>query len=143
MANNRRKAIKATNKRKQQKSIFIPHSSDIPKMSIYRIDGDYIVPSNETHFFVGYKDNKTNIVRAVQLTHLYNKDKSQFDKLSKGLYIKERFNNFETPSGVNNYYYTKNKNGGKIVFPKGSLFTKEISEAQARRIYNFANVERK
>ena len=69
---------------------------------------------NGTHDYLIYQDKKTNEICAVELTHLYKKDKYNFSLIDRGILKKMRFGHRETPSGVNNGYFSKNVNGNPL-----------------------------
>ena len=86
-------------------------------MKIARIKNRYMFNSsnpNGTHDYLIYKDNRTNEIRAIELTHLYKKDNYRFRQLRTRLLKKMKFGHRETPSGVNNGYKTKNVYGTPI-----------------------------
>lgn len=148
MTKNRRKAIKTINTRKQQKSTFKPVSNIAPEMSIYKIKDGYFFKSNnpkDHHFYITYTDKQSNTVRAIELTHLYNIDPTREKQLNKGLIYKESFSAFDTPSGVNRKYYTKNINGTAICLDKNknkNILDEKINiipESQALRILKKSN----
>lgn len=148
MANNRRKAIKATNKRKQLKSTFKPVSNVIPEMSIYKIKDRYFFNSNKPnghHFYITYTDKPSNTVRAIKLTHIYQLDPDRVNDMKNKLIYKESFSAFDTPSGVNREYYTKNIHGTAICLDDNinkDIIDKKInviSQAQALRILRKSN----
>jgi len=86
-------------------------------MKIVKIKNRYMFNSskpNGTHDYLVYKDRTTNEVRAIELTHLYNRDNYNFCLINRGILKKMRFKHRETPSGVNNGYFTKDINGKPI-----------------------------
>jgi hypothetical protein len=86
-------------------------------MRLVRIRNKYLFNSdnpNGNHIYAVYYDRKTRQNRAVALTHLYNKDPKRFKQVSQGNIMVTRFKGFDTPTGVQNYYYSKNIYGNKI-----------------------------
>lgn len=86
-------------------------------MILAKIKNRYMFKSDKpdkNHDYAIYKDKSTNEIRAVELTHLYKPDNKRFSQLRNGEIKKMRFSHRETPSGVNNYYFYKNINGGPI-----------------------------
>lgn len=86
-------------------------------MRLVRIRNRYLFNSNNpngNHVYAVYYDRKTKQNRAVALTHLYIKDPKRFKQVSQGNIMVTRFKEFDTPTGVKNYYYTKNIYGKDI-----------------------------
>lgn len=86
-------------------------------MRLVKIRNKYLFNSdkpNGTHTYAVYYDRKTKSYCAIGLTHLYEKDKKRFNQIKRGLLIKESFKEFETPTGVKNFFFSKNNKGGKI-----------------------------
>lgn len=88
-------------------------------MKIARIKDRYLFHSrsrnsNKSHDYLIFKDNSSNEIRAIQLTHLYKKDRHRFMQVRNGLLKKMKFNHRDTPSGVKNYYFNKDINGNPI-----------------------------
>jgi hypothetical protein len=95
---------------------------------------------NKEHTYAVYYDRKNKEYRAVQLTHLYLKDEERFKKLNKGLFLKEKFKRFEVPSGVRNYYYSKDVSGNNFMPEKVAAYDidkKHLPKAQSDRIKKF------
>lgn len=86
-------------------------------MRLVKIRNKYLFNSDNPqgiHTYAVYYDKQTKQNRAVALTHLYEKDKDRFKQVKKGNIMISKFKEFETPTGVKNYYYTKNTKGKKI-----------------------------
>lgn len=86
-------------------------------MRLARIKNKYLFKGNNpdgTHTYAVYYDRKSKSYRAVGLTHLYLKDPKRFKLVSKGFIKKMKFKEFETPSGVKNSYFERNRKGKKI-----------------------------
>ncbi|MCQ2801408.1 MAG: hypothetical protein MJ222_01970 [Bacilli bacterium] len=87
-------------------------------MRIAKIRNKYMYNTTKddkgSHHYIIFYDNKNKRYNAVQLTHLYTKDKDRFIKVKKGLIKIEKFKEFEVPSGVKKEIYFKNSFGGKI-----------------------------
>ncbi len=67
-------------------------------MKITKIKNKYMFNSikpNSTHYYLVYKDKRTNEVRAIELTHLYKRDNYRFTQLKRGLYKKMKFSHRE------------------------------------------------
>ena len=86
-------------------------------MRLVKIRNKYLFNSdkpNGTHSYAVYYDRVHKENRAVALTHLYIKDQKRFRQVKKGNIMITNFKDFDTPTGVKNYYYSKNTNGQKI-----------------------------
>lgn len=86
-------------------------------MRLVKIKNKYLFNSdnpNGIHTYAVYYDNKTKQNRAIALTHLYIKDDKRFKQVKKGNIMVSKFKEFETPTGVQNYYYSKNTSGKNI-----------------------------
>ena len=86
-------------------------------MRIAKIKNRYMFNSskpNGTHDYLVYKDRNTSEVRVIELTHLYKPDRYNFSLINRGILKKMRFGHRDTPSGVNNGYFSKNINGKSI-----------------------------
>lgn len=105
----------------------------------YLFDGD---KPNGIHSYAVYYDRKTKQNRVIGLTHLFVKDKKRFNQIKRGLLMKENFKEFETPTGVKNYYFSKNYMGEKIDLTDKNnvvyISKKHLSKKQADKIKNFA-----
>lgn len=119
-------------------------------MRLAKIKNKYLFESDNpegTHTYAVYYDRKSKEYRAVALTHLYVKDKKRFWQVKIGNIKVEKFSEFETPSGVHNYFYAKNVKGGKIdIKDKKNVVNinkKYLPKAQADRIKDFAAQEYK
>lgn len=114
-------------------------------MRIAKIKNSYLFKSNNpngTHHYAVFYDRKNKRYNAVQLTHLYVKDKSRFQQVKRGNISIERFKEFDTPSGVKNSFYNKNSSGGNIdLRDKKNVFylsKRNLDKKQSERIKNFA-----
>ena len=86
-------------------------------MRLAKIKNKYLFDSDNpkgTHTYAVYYDKGKKETRAVALTHLYIKDDKRFKQVKKGNIKIEKFKEFDTPTGVKNYYYSKNTKGKKI-----------------------------
>lgn len=76
------------------------------------------------------------------MTHLYIKDDKRFKQVKKGNIRIEKFKEFDVPSGVQNYFYNRNKFGNKIDLKDKSnaefCSNRYLSKTQSARIKNFA-----
>ena len=97
---------------------------------------------NGTHYYTIFYDRKKKRYNAIQLTHLYTKDKDRFVKVKKGLIKVEKFKEFDVPSGVKKGIYIKNSFGGKIDIKDSKnieyVYPRYISKKQSKRIFDFA-----
>ena len=114
-------------------------------MRLVKIKNRYLFDSdnpNGVHTYAVYFDRKSKRYRAVALTHLYVKDKNRFKQVRRGNIKIEKFNEFDVPSGVQNYYYSQRKSGGKIDLRDTSnvefLSKRYMNKRQSDRIKNFA-----
>lgn len=117
-------------------------------MRLAKIRNRYMINSGNPmgeHTYAVYTDNETKEVRAVETTHLYIPDKSNMEKLRKGLLRKVKFNGYETPSGVHNAYYNTNINGEPIDLSHADIRIDKtpIPQSQAIDIKTFAKNKRK
>ncbi len=114
-------------------------------MKIAKIKNHYMFKSNNpygTHDWLIWKDRKTGETRAVELTHLYNKDPKRFAQLKAGLLKKMNFKHRETPSGVGKFYRNADAKGRPINpnsrFVNTNVYRKSrISSKQAVDVKNF------
>ncbi len=101
-------------------------------MKIAKIKNHYMFKSNNpygTHDWLIWKDRKTGETRAVELTHLYNKDPKRFAQLKAGLLKKMNFKHRETPSGVGNSTVTRMPKAGQSI-PTVDLSTPMFIESR-------------
>lgn len=99
-------------------------------MRLAKIKNKYLFDSekpNGTHTYAVYYDRQSKRNRAIALTHLYVKDDKRFKQVHKGNILVSHFKEFETPTGVQNYYYSKTISGKKI-----NLKDKEIVKVYKR-----------
>lgn len=93
------------------------------------------------HYYLIYFDRKNKRYNAIQLTHLYIKDKNRFIQVNKGLIKIEKLKEFEVPSGVKKEIYTTNIFGEKIDISNKKyvekVFSRHLNKKQAERIKNF------
>lgn len=114
-------------------------------MRLAKIKNKYLYKGdnpNGNHTYAVYYDKKNKETRAVALTHLYVKDDKRFRQIKNGLIRVEKFKEFETPSGVKNYYYSKSVNGKKIDLKNKNVVSvskRYLSKAQSDRIKKFAH----
>ena len=117
-------------------------------MRIARIKDSYMFDKNSkgSHWYVLYYDRPSSSYRAVELTHLYSPDKKRFDKVKKNTLMKMKFSKFETPSGVDNSYYSTDINNKKINVNSKSILTisnKHLPKSQSSKIIQFAKNKRR
>ena len=87
-------------------------------MRIYHIKDSYMFNKKNktgTHRYAVFKDRKTNELRVVQLTHLYEIPPNKQKRLNNGWIKKYKLSCYTLPSGVETGYRTKNIDGEKIV----------------------------
>lgn len=114
-------------------------------MRIAKIKNKYMYKTSESdngvHFYLIYYDRKKKCYCAVQLTHLYIKDKDRFIQVNKGNIKLEKFKEFEVPSGVRKDVYTKNSKGTKINIKDKTnvvfVSKRYLSSKQSGRIISF------
>ena len=114
-------------------------------MKLYKIKNKYLFNGKQpegTHTYAIYYDRKTKEYRAIATTHLYIKDIKRFKQVSKGNIAVTKFKEFEVPTGVQNYYYSKNVSGGKIdIKDKKNVFVfgkRHLSKKQSAFLKSFA-----
>lgn len=113
-------------------------------MRLVKIKNKYLFDSDNplgTHTYAVYYDRKTKQNRAIALTHLYVKDEKRFKQVNKGNIMVEKFKEFETPTGVQNYYYSKNKKGKKINLKDDDVvkvYNRYLSKKQSNKLKKFA-----
>lgn len=117
-------------------------------MRLAKIKNKYLFKGDKpegTHTYAVYYHRPTKRYRAVGLTHLYVKDDKRFKQVKKGNIRIEKFKEFDVPSGVQNYYYDKTVNGGKIDLTDKIAVTKiekrYLSKTQSERVKNFAKFD--
>ena len=120
----------------------------VGEMHLAKICNRYMIPNakpEQEHTYAVYVDEKTKEVRAIETTHLYLPDKENMEKVKKGLLRKVKFDSFETPSAINNYYYNTNLNGGPIDLSHSDVRVDKtpLPQGQAMDIRRFANKLRK
>ncbi len=73
---------------------------------------------------------------------MYVKDDKRFMQVKRGNIRIEKFREFDVPSGVKNYYYSRNTSGGKIDLKDKvnvvNVSKRYLSKTQSNRIKNFA-----
>lgn len=96
---------------------------------------------NGTHYYLVYFDRKEKKYFAIQLTHLYIKDKNRFRQVDNGFIKIEKFKEFDVPSGVRKKLYSFNSEGKNINLNDKAnvvkLFKRNLSKNQSERIINF------
>ncbi len=114
-------------------------------MRLAKIKNSYLFKSDKphgSHTYAIYYDKKNKENRAVALTHLYIKDEKRFKQVRKGNIRIEKFKEFDAPSGVQNYFYSRNTKNNKINLNDKSsvrLISKRyLSKNQSNRIKAFA-----
>ena len=117
-------------------------------MRLVKIKNRYLYNSNNpngTHTYAVYYDRKTKQNRAIALTHLYVKDEKRYRQVRRGKILISNFKEFETPSGVQNYYYSKNTCGKNINLKDNEIvkvFKRYLPKQQAEKLKNFAKINR-
>ena len=94
------------------------------------------------HHYLIFFNRKEKRYNAIQLTHLYLKDKNRFSRVKKGLLKIEKFKEFDVPSGVKNEVINHNVNGLKIDLKNENVINiskRYISKKQRTRIMSFIN----
>ena len=119
-------------------------------MRLVKIKNKYLFKSgnpNGTHTYAAYYDKKNKRYNAVQLTHLYVKDKKRFEQVKQGMLMVAKFKEFDVPSGVKNSYFYKNVTGGKIDLKDKNnvrlVSTRNLSKKQSEKIRLFAKKKHK
>ena len=113
-------------------------------MRLVKIKNSYLFKSDNpkgVHTYAVYYDKKNKENRAIALTHLYVKDDKRFKQVRKGNIMVSKFKEFDTPTGVKNYYYSKNINGNKINLKDIEVVKvskKFLPKLQADKIKKFA-----
>lgn len=111
-------------------------------MRIYHIKDNYMFNKsnkNGTHRYAVYKDRKTNEIRAVQLTHLYEIPSNKKKQLRNG-HIKEyKLSCYKLPSGIETGYKTKDINGKPIALNnQNSRASYSLNKYDSNRIKKIA-----
>ena len=115
-------------------------------MRLAKIKNKYMyktTPDDEgTHYYLVFYDRKKKRYCAIQLTHLYIKDKKRFIQVSKGNIKVEKLKEFDVPSGVRKGVYFNNTNDGKIDIKDKKnvvkLYKRHLSKKQSDRIKKHA-----
>ncbi|MBO4286414.1 MAG: hypothetical protein J5880_03680 [Bacilli bacterium] len=114
-------------------------------MRLAKIKNKYMyktTPDDEgTHYYLVFYDCSEKRYKAIQLTHLYIKDKNRFIQVSKGFITIEKFKEFDVPSGVRQYVYETNVDGNKIDLLSEHvtyISKRYLSKKQSDRIKKFA-----
>ena len=125
-------------------------NQNIPDVYWATIKDKYIFSKDKknekSHAYAIYTDSKTKENRIVQAHHLYNPDKKNMEKVNKGLYLKVKTTQHETPSGLDNYYYNKTIDGKKIDFKSDEIVSIDktpINKKLAKQIIEFASYPKK
>ena len=116
-------------------------------MRIAQIKNKYMYKTSEddngSHYYLIYYDRKEKRYVAIQLTHLYIKDKGRFRQVQYGMIMVEKFKEFEVPSGVRKDIYYTNIVGDKIdINDKKNVvkvFKRYIGKKQSNRIQIFVD----
>ena len=118
-------------------------------MRLAKIRNKYLFESdkpNGTHTYAVYYDKQTKQNRAIALTHLYIKDEKRFKQVRKGNIMITNFKEFETPTGVQNYYYSQNTKGKKINLKDADvvkIHKRYLPKKQADKLKKFAKRNKK
>ena len=114
-------------------------------MRLAKIKNKYLFKSDDPegiHTYAVYYDRKKREHHAIGLTHLYVKDKTRFNQVKRGMLMVENFKEFKNiPSGVKNFYYSKDKNGKKINLKDNNVVKvhkRFLPKKQADKIKKFA-----
>ena len=94
------------------------------------------------HHYLVFYNRKEKRYNAIQLTHLYLKDKDRFGGVKKGFIKIEKFKEFYVPSGVKNEVIKHNVDGLKIDLKNKNVINiskRYISKKQRTRIMRFIN----
>ena len=98
-------------------------------------------PNDEgTHYYLVFYDRKKKRYCAVQLTHLYIKDKKRFIQVNKGFIKIEKFKEFDVPSGVKKEVFETDVNDRKIDLHNENVryvSKRYLSKKQSKRIKDF------
>lgn len=114
-------------------------------MKVAKIKNKYMyetsMEDNGSHYYLLYFDRKEKKYIAIQLTHLYIKDRERFKQVSKGNILVEKFKIFEVPSGVKRDFYESNIFGDNID-PNDKknvvdIPLRHLSRKQVKRIFKF------
>jgi len=113
---------------------------EIKNGQIYKCSGR---EKEETHLYVGFSNEKQEIVKAVETTHLIEPGKAQ--KIRDGLLLKIQFGDMENPTGIDKSYYTKNIKNKTIKTSDNYVLGAKgkINKSQAEKIYAFAIQKRR
>lgn len=112
-------------------------------MKLVKIKNSYMFKSdnpNGFHDYLVFYNRETRSYFAVQLTHLYVRDKKRFVQVQKGNILIQKFKEYETPSGVKKEIYKNDVNGKKLVLKNNSEIKKiyrRISRKQEINVKNF------
>ena len=114
-------------------------------MRLAKIKNKYMykttLDDNGAHYYLVYYDRKNKKYIAIQLTHLYIKDKNRFRQVDNGFIKIEKFKEFEVPSGVRRKIYSFNSRGKNIDLNDKAnvvkLFKRNLSRQQSERIKKF------
>lgn len=102
---------------------------------------------NGSHHYLVFFNRKSKRYNAVQLTHLYIKDKERFKQVKKGLITIEKFKEFDVPSGVKKEVYTSTASGKNIDLNDtkyvDKVYNRHLSAVQSKRIKAFINKKKK
>lgn len=135
------------NKNPAPKNQTQPKKKEQPKnYGLYDIKNNKLFQSddpNGTHMYVVYSDNKGNVLKAVETTHLYAPEK--VEKIRKKIIKPVQFGGVEFPSGVMNSYYTKDVNDNPLKTKDKGIKQRKatMSEKQAIEINEFAKEKRR
>lgn len=131
-----------------QKSIILSQAQQkLTGAHLAKIKDGYLFKSDKVdkeHTYVVYLDSKTNEIRAVPTTHLYLPDMDKMEELKRNHLRKVKFAGYETPSGVENYYYVTDVNGNLIDLSHTGIKIDKtpLPTKQAQVIINFAKNKR-
>ena len=95
---------------------------------------------NGSHDYLVFFNQENQSYFAVQLTHLYIKDKKRFVQVKKGNILIQKFKEYETPSGVKKELYKCDVNGNKILLknnPNIKKIYRRISTTQENVVKNY------
>ena len=120
-------------------------------MRLAKIKNSYMYKTkpddNGIHHYLVFYDRKNKRYNAVQLTHLYIKDKDRFRQVNKKIIKIEKFKEFDLPSGVRKGIYSSNVFGGKIDLKDNDniekIYNRHLSKKQSDRIKSFIYSKKK
>lgn len=95
--------------------------------------------ADNRHKYIGFFDKNNKLMRVVETTHLYEKEKAE--KIQKGFIKAYQFGGENFPTGVTDSYYENDINNKHIsLLKKGDIVNVSsiVTPEQAESIYNFS-----